>query len=81
MRKKMEKLVKKLNTQIIYFTENPVNLNDKWQGCRYFLVWQNTHQIYRGFHTQIECVEALQELFEDPIIWVNGHGFKAVKDI
>lgn len=79
MRKKMEKLAEKLNKQVIYFTENPVNLDDKFENCRYFLVWQNTHQFYRGFRTQTECIEALQELIESRIIWSNGYGFVAVK--
>lgn len=79
MRNKMEKLIKRLNTNIMYFTENPININD-FYGYRYFLVWQNTHSIFKAFKTQCECIEYLQKLVEEKIIWIDGIGFKVVKE-
>lgn len=79
MRNKMEKLTKKLNTNVMYFTENPINIDD-FYGYRYFLVWQNTHNIFKAFKTQYECIEYLQELVEEKIIWIDGIGFKIVKE-
>lgn len=65
MRKKMEKLVKQLNGQVLYFTENPINYDDSWYPCKYFLCFQNSHKIYKGFRTQAECIEELEEILND----------------
>lgn len=80
MRKKMEKLASKLDESVMYFTENPINFDGQWDGCKYFLVWQNTHHIFRGFETQTECVDFLEALIENEIVWCGSYGFKVIKD-
>lgn len=80
MRKKMENLVKKLDNKVMYFTENPLNYNERYEGCKYFLVWQNTHQIYNAYKTQQEVICALESLIEQKIIWIDSHGFKVTKE-
>ena len=83
LRTKMEKLADKLNPNVLYFTENPINLDrygDDYYGCRYFLVWQNTHAIYKAFRTQVECVEYLEDLIERKVIWTWGGGYVAILD-
>ena len=79
MRKKMERLASKLNNNVMYFTENPFNFNG-YEDCRYFLCWQNTHQIYKAFRTQAECIEGLEELMEEKIVWCGSNGFTVIKD-
>lgn len=79
MRKKMEKLASKLNDKVMYFTENPVKYDDRYYGCKYFLCWQNTRNIFKAFRTQSEAIESLKELIDDPIVWVNGVGFKVIE--
>ena len=79
MRKRMEKLASKLNNKVMYFTENPFNFGG-YEDCKYFLCWQNTHQVYKAFRTQAECVEFLQELIEEKIVWQGTHGFTVVHD-
>lgn len=64
----------------MYFTENPVNFNDDYYGYKYFLCWQNTHGIYKAFKTQQECVEELEELIKEKIVWVGSHGFTVVDE-
>ena len=80
MRKKMRNLIDRLNTSMMYFTENPINIDDYW-GYRYFLVWQNTHNIYIAFKTQNECIEFLQEIItnSDGIIQIGGTELKIIK--
>ena len=80
MRKKMERLASKLNESVMYFTENPINFDGQWDGCKYFLVWQNTHHIYRAFRTQAECIEGLEELIEEKIVWCGSYGFTVIED-
>ena len=79
MRKRMEKLASKLNNSVMYFTENPFDFGG-YEGCKYFLCWQNTHQVYKAFRTQAECVEFLEELIEEKIVWQGTHGFTVVKE-
>lgn len=78
MRRKMEKLAERLNGQVCYFTENPINIEDYW-GFRYFVCWQNTHTIFKAWETQWAAVEGLQELIEEEIYWCGSHGVKVVK--
>lgn len=83
LRTKMEKLADKLNPNVLYFTENPINLDrygDDYYGYRYFLVWQNTHAIFKAFRTQAECVEYLEDLIERKVIWTWGGGYVAILD-
>lgn len=79
MRKRMEKLASKLNNSVMYFTENPLDFGG-YEDCKYFLCWQNTHKIYRAFKTQAECVECLEDLIKDKIVWQDTHGFTVVKE-
>ena len=79
MRKRMEKLASKLNNSVMYFTENPFYFGG-YEDCKYFLCWQNTHKIYRAFKTQAECIECLEVLIENKIVWQDTHGFTVVKE-
>ena len=79
MRKRMEKLASKLNNSVMYFTENPFDFGG-YEDCKYFLCWQNTHHVYKAFRTQAECVEFLEELIEEKIVWQGTHGFTVVKE-
>ena len=78
MRKRMEKLASKLNNSVMYFTEIPFDFGG-CEDCKYFLCWQNTHHVYKAFRTQAECVEFLEELIEEKIVWQGTHGFTVVK--
>ena len=79
MRKKMEKLARQLDNHVMYFTENPVNLSG-YEDYKYFLCWQNTHKIYRAFRTQLECIEGLEELIKEKMVWCGSHVFTVVKE-
>ena len=52
MRKKMEKLVEKLQT--MYFTENPINMD---YDHKYFICFNNTHTVAVKTTTIAEMVE------------------------
>jgi hypothetical protein len=75
----MENLARKLNGSAMYFTENPVNYSDAYDGCRYFLCWQNTHKIYAGYKTQAECIEGLEEIIDQKVVYDGSVGFKVVQ--
>ena len=79
MRKRMEKLASKLNNRVMYFTENQLDFGG-YEDCKYFLCWLNTHKIYRAAKTQAECVECLEDLIEEKIVWEDAHGFTVVKE-
>ena len=76
MKKRIEKLASRLNSRVMYFTENPIR-PENTEG-KYFLCWQNTHTIYKAFKTQQECVECLEEIIDRKIICVAGREFKVV---
>ena len=44
-----------------YYTENPINYNDSYDGMKYFLCYHNTHTILAAFKTQGEIEEFLME--------------------
>lgn len=67
MRKKMERLAEKIEG--IYVTENPINYGRfAGDGCKYFIVFDGTHNVYNAFMTQAECVEALEDIAKNGII-------------
>ena len=70
MRKKMEKLVEKLQT--MYFTENPVNLNDVDYGYKYFICFDNTHTVAVKTKTIAEMIEELENIIENGLRSGNG---------
>ena len=79
MRKKMELLASKIDQQVMYFTDNPVNLDGDCCGYKYFLCWANTHAIYKKFKTQAETVDFLQDLIDEKIVESGNCVFTVVK--
>lgn len=45
----------------MYYTDSPINYNDDYYGCKYFLVYHGTHTIYKGFETQWQLEEFLDD--------------------
>lgn len=76
-KKKLTSLTSKLNKKVIYFTENPFSF-DGYEGYKYFLCWQNTHQIFQAFKTQQECIDVLQNLIKEKTIHVGTREFQVV---
>ena len=67
MRKKMEKLVEKLQT--MYFTENPVNMDYEY---KYFICFNNTHTVAVKTKTIAEMIEELENIVENGLRSGNG---------
>lgn len=63
MKKSIKTKAEKLNTMFI--TENPINFSDKYIGCKYFIVFNNTHKIVGGFKTQKELEKRIDEILVD----------------
>lgn len=74
-RAKMMKLVDKVESLIpAYFTENPVNIDD-WWGCKYFLRFTNTNKVICACKSQVDMIEALQEIIEVGGVWDGSYFF------
>lgn len=72
-RKEVDDILEKLDTSVMYFTETPLNFSS-WEGWydKYFLCWQNTHQICAGFETLDDLYDYLVELREeDTSLWLD----------
>lgn len=69
--------MEKLDTSVMYFTETPLNFSS-WEGWndKYFLCWQNTHQIFEGFETLDDFYNFLVELRDESILYFKERGFK-----
>lgn len=74
----IKQLNEKLNNQIMYLTNNPVNIGNYW-GYKYFLVWRNTNTIHQAFKSLQECKEYFRELENNPVVCVGSKEFKITK--
>lgn len=78
MRKKLKELSEKLNYQVAYLTENPINAGDN-DGMKYFLCFQNTHTIIRAWKTEREAIEDMEQIINEEFIYGdNGNMFRVV---
>lgn len=68
----MNKLASQLQT--MYLTENPINYDDNWYGCKYFICFHNTHSIVKGFSNIPDTIEFLSYVIENGFS-INGITF------
>ena len=64
-RRKMNNLAEQLKT--MYLTENPINYNDRWHGCKYFICFHNTNTIVQGFSNIPDTIEFLNDVLENGV--------------
>jgi len=70
MKKSLEKLIKRMEDGfpgLIYYTDNPINLDNKYFGQKYFIVFQNTHKIYQSFRTLSELEDGIKDIMSEGI--------------
>lgn len=46
---------------------NQEQSNDKYKGCKYFILFHNTYKIVDGFRTQKELEEKIDEILEEGV--------------
>lgn len=77
MKRKLNSLIEKLNKNVMYLTENPINA--EYSGYKYFLCWRNANTIYFACKTQIEIIGKLEELIIEKIVCVDSYEFEVIK--
>lgn len=69
MRKKMEKLGKKIREATngeLFFTENFANI-DEYYGYKYFVIYPITQKVKFAFKTQAEAIEEMEDFLKNGI--------------
>lgn len=84
-KKKLYKLVEKLDKTVMFFTENPFMnpnspLDEKWWGCKYFFYWSGHNSIYRAFTNLDDAIEFMEDLIEDHEYYERKLGVRVIKE-
>lgn len=77
-RKIMMDLVKRLNASVVYFKENPVVEleSGRYEKCRYFICFHNTHKVLAAWRTQMEAIDGLRVLIKEKWVYQGCLVFK-----
>lgn len=80
MRRKMERLAKKVSeTGVVYFSEFRENTDNDW-GYRYFLRFCGSGKTIRRWKTMIEAIEGLQDILYDGYISDGNYIYNILED-